>query len=472
MRTIIINNQRVRAIASGLLGASLLVMSTAGIAAHEYTITVDKELKVMTVEARFDRPIDYISARSRYAPRYVRNLRDCDSQSSLRTRGRSVRLPDGGIRCLSYTVNLDAADRDADKIIISPTLWMWRPRLRRDDEILAQFKLAAGADVFVPWQRLDDDQKRYRLVASPESGIATAVFGQLEERFATAAGTELRIVLLNKQDDIDLDRLVPWVRDTAANIELTYGRFPNPSASVLLIPVSNWGWGSNSAVSFGRVVRDGGETVELMINPRKPIDDFYSEWTPTHEFSHLMLPYLDREQRWISEGFAQYYQNVLLARAGQYEQGEAWQNIFDGLERGRQSAPGASPNEASNGGMRDTRMKVYWSGASLALMADVELRRRSGGRESLDSVLGELQACCLPSATSWSGIELFRQLDRFLDEPLFMDLYHRYADAEGFPDARPLLARLGVAERRGRVTLDDNAELAAIRAAITDQAAH
>jgi hypothetical protein len=235
----------------------------------------------------------------------------------------------------------------------------------------------------------------------------------------------------------------------------------------LLIPSGDHSRRDDSAVSFGRVVRDGGETIELMFNQNRPISEFYSEWTPTHEFSHLMLPYVDQEQRWISEGFAQYYQNVLLARAKQQSAQHAWQKIYAGLERGRESAPGVSPNDAARGRERDTLMKIYWSGASIALMADVELRRRSNGQESLDTVLGEFQQCCLPSASSWSGIEFFGKLDQLLDEPLFLDLYRRYADADGFPDARPLLARLGVFLRDGQVALDSSAELSEIRDAIT-----
>jgi hypothetical protein len=179
------------------------------------------------------------------------------------------------------------------------------------------------------------------------------------------------------------------------------------------------------------------------------------------------LPYLDPAQRWISEGFAQYYQNVLLARAGEYSAETAWENIRSGLERGRKSAPGLSPNAAASRGQRDTRMKVYWSGAALALMADVELRRRSDGRESLDTVLGELGRCCLPSARTWKGVEFLGKLDEFLDEPVFMPLYRQHADANAFPDARPLLAKLGVLYEDGHIRLDDTAVLAELRTGIT-----
>ena len=132
-------------------------------------------------------------------------------------------------------------------------------------------------------------------------------------------------------------------------------------------------------MQFGRVVRDGGETVELLVDPRGSKEDFLGDWTATHEFSHLMLPYVASDQRWVSEGFAQYYQNVLLARAGRPTPEEAWQKIRSGLEQGRRSSPSLSPNQAAEEGIRTSRMKIYWSGAALALIADIELRRRSNG---------------------------------------------------------------------------------------------
>ncbi len=475
LRTIIINNQRIPTFMPFLISMSLLLACTAVSAAHTYTIAIDADYETMTVEARFDRSVDNISARSRYARSYLRNATDCDSGEKLESRSRNLVLPAAGIRCLRYSVELGRAartDRFAgilsdSSIAVSPTLWMWRPLLLSRDEILATFKLAGDGQIFVPWKMMNAEGTYYRLKASPQSGSAVAVFGSFQQSIEHVAGADLRVVLLDTRDQTDLQPLIPWVRATAENVAATYGRFPNPNANILLIPTGGQASRSDSAVSFGRLVRDGGETIELMINQNRPIGEFYKEWTPTHEFSHLMLPYVDQEQRWISEGFAQYYQNVLMARAKQQSAEYSWQKIYAGLQRGRQSAPGMSPNAAAAGSMRNTRMKIYWSGASIALMADVELRRRSNGKESLDTVLGRLQQCCLPSASSWSGKELFAKLDQLLDQPLFLDLYRRYADANDFPDARPLLARLGVSLRDGQVALDPTAELSDVRDAIT-----
>ncbi len=475
MRTIIIHIPAHWTAAAIVVASTLLVARAGDTASHDYSIAVDAALDRLVVQARFAVPVRKISARSRDAEQFTHDVRDCDTGKRLGTRGRRLVVTGPGLRCLSYVFELRNAARTedlnrrlvADNIVVSPALWLWRPGIADGPEIQVRFTLPDTVAVSVPWPRLPNADHAYRLTASPRSGSALAVFGDFSSRIVSVAGAEINVTLLRTASELDPDEISEWIRDTANNIALAYGRFPNPYARVVLIPVGGGSWGGNSPVPFGRVVRDGGETIELLINEQRPVADYYGEWEPTHEFSHLMLPYLRRSQRWVSEGYATYYQNLLLARAGRYSETEAWQKLYSGLERGRESAPGLSPNEAAAGDERSTRMKIYWSGVALALMADVELRRRSDGSESLDTVLDKLQTCCLPSERAWSGRELFRQLDAMLDEPLFMDLYRKYADTAGFPDARPLLRQLGVIAEDGSVRVSDAAELAAIRRQIT-----
>ncbi len=220
-------------------------------------------------------------------------------------------------------------------------------------------------------------------------------------------GATLRIEVRQPVSDDKAEELVEWLQAASRQVTLAYGRFPNPSPRIVVIPSASRSWGGSSPVPFGRVTRDGEERIELYVNTERPIEEYYDDWTATHEFSHLMLPYLDDTHRWISEGFASYYQNVLMSRAGRYTPERAWQKLHAGFERGRASRPDLSPNEAALAGVRRARMKIYWSGAAVALLADVELRERSGGKESLDIALGRLQHCCLPSTRTWSGTELF-----------------------------------------------------------------
>jgi hypothetical protein len=440
---------------------------------HHYTISVDYALSRLWVEARFASSVDSVRAQSRDAGKFLIDVRDCDNDQKIRMRNRRMLLPENGIRCLNYTVDLAKAAKhnknyrslSPGNIIVSPSLWLWRPKISRQSEIEARLRLPDDLLVSVPWTAIGGAPDRYRITRSPESADAEVIFGKFDYANVSVPGATLRVSVLRNGSEFDAEEIFNWIRTSATDVSLAYGRFPHPSPQVIVVPVPTSVGGS--AVPYGRVIRNGGDMVQFFVNPAKPIDEFMGDWTATHEFSHLLLPYVSRQQRWISEGFAQYYQNVLLARSGEYDQQHAWQKLYEGFERGRKSRPELSPNEATEGGIRSALMKIYWSGAAIALMADVTLRERSGGEESLDTVLGQLQQCCLPADKVWAGPELFRTLDSFVDEPVFIPLYHRYADTAGFPDTSDLLGKLGLAIDDGIVQIRRSAELGDIRVAIT-----
>lgn len=390
-------------------------------------------------------------------------------------RNRRMMLPDHGITCLNYTVDLGRAAKEnrnskvlaPENIIVSPSYWLWRPELNNGTQIQVEFRLPENVQVSVPWHKSPNSTATFLLGKSPESGNAPAVFGNFDYREIEIPGAVLRVNLMNGVKSMNNDEIVRWITATATDVTLAYGHFPNPSPQIVVIPIGDGRRNSTSVVPFGRVIRDGGESVELFVDQTQPLDAMLADWTATHEFSHMMLPYIDSDYRWISEGFAQYYQNVLLTRAGAYDEQYAWQKLYAGFERGKQSRPELSPNGATSRGVRSGRMKIYWSGAALALMADVTLRERSNGAESLDTVLAKLANCCLPTDRVWSGPEFFAKLDSFASEPVFMPLYRRYADTAGFPDTSTTLAKLGVEIDNDAVRFRRNAQWVDIREAIT-----
>jgi hypothetical protein len=290
------------------------------------------------------------------------------------------------------------------------------------------------------------------------------VFGAFDYYEIPVPGAVLRVSLLRGEEPVDRDKFTTWITAAAGNVTRVYGRLPNPSPQIVVVPVS--AFSSRSAVPFGRVIRDGGEAIQLFVAADRPVQDYLEDWTATHEFSHLLLPYVDK--KWISEGFASYYQNVLMARGGLYSAQHAWQKLHEGFQRGRQSEPGASPNEVSRG--RAGLMKIYWSGAAIALMADVALRT-SGSDQTLDSVLDALQVCCLPSERMWGGQELFLELDRLSATSVFSNLYDRFADRGGFPPVEALYADLGIRLIGDEVRLVDRAPSALVRRSIMSDAA-
>ena len=459
--------------------AALFGLISHGVAAteltHDYAVNVDDALQQLHVEARFKKPVTSVKARARDAEDLLIDVRDCDTGERLRADNRRLTLPAGGIRCMNYTVDLAQAASEErrnlslsdDNILVSPSRWLWRPALSGGTNIRVRFELPENVRVAVPWQPIGGAADEYLLGPSPESANAPVLFGTFTSSEIEVPGATLRVSVPRSEPSLDSAMIMDWLRAAATDVTLTYGRFPNPSPKIIVIPIGSGRWSSNRAVPFGRVIRDGGEVIELFVNQGKPIEDFLGSWTATHEFSHLMLPYVGSRHKWISEGFAQYYQNVLMARSGAYDQATAWREIHSGIARGNASRPELSPNQAAARGVRGARMKIYWAGAAIALMADTELRERSGNEESLDEVLDRLQACCLPSERVWTGPELFAKLDTLIDEPVFMPLYRRYADATGFPDTSEIFERLGVEIGIDGVRFREDAELAALRSTIT-----
>jgi len=460
-----------------VLGMLLAGPAAAGqtVAVHEYVVRADAGLATLHIDASFDGTVDSITARSRNAGNYLIAFRNCADAEIIRMRNRRMILPAGGIECMSYSVDLRAAAAAQhqnraladDNRIVSPAYWLWRPEVTGQTEIHLRFDLPDGMAVSVPWQPVAGKLHTYRITQSPENGFAPVAFGRFNDYSINVPGATLRISMLRPESPMDDDAVLQWLQAAANDVSLAYGKFPNPSPHIIIIPVVDSQDSAISTVQRGRLIRDGGESIELFVNPDQPSQAFLDDATATYQFSHLIVPNIVRRHRWIGEGFAQYYQTVLSARSGAYDDQRAWQRLYDGFERGRLSRPQMSPNEASAGHTSDAVMKINWSGAALALMADVALREHSGGRESLDDVLERLQSCCLPSDRTWTGPELFATLDSLSGAPVFMPLYRRYADTSGFPDTRPLFGRLGLTIDEGRVRMRHNAALTGIRNAIT-----
>lgn len=440
---------------------------------HEYRVALSEDLARLSVEARLSGSVRRLYARDSEAAALTRNLRRCEDGAPLTIQDRSVRLAGESDACVRYEFELDRAPSsrrgtvqvDRRNRLVSPALWLWRPRLGSSDQVRVAFDLPEGFNVSVPWGEEGNLESAYRFGPSPESSNAMTLFGDFSYHEVQVPGATLRVSLLRGPEPAQEQTLLRWLEAAAENVARTYGRFPNPAPQVVVVPVSTSGRWGRSPVPFGRVIRDGGEAVQFFVDPERPLEDFLGDWTATHEFAHLMLPYITSRQKWISEGFASYYQNVLMARAGEYSERRAWQKLHEGFERARREGQ-ISPNRAAASGIWNARMMIYWSGAAIALMADAELRERSGGTESLDSVLGRLQACCLPANEVWQGMELFAQLDSLTDHDVFARLYRDYADSAGMPDMRPLYSELGIEVVNNRVRLQDAAPLADVRRAI------
>ncbi len=440
--------------------AAVIILLAAGTAAaerlHKYTVAIDPELSTLSVRACFDGIAPpSLSAESLDATLALIDFRVEKSRKSIEPSG-SISLksvPENG--CVLYRVDVSRPirqhDRSGDKIhhvgkdlLTSVGIWLWRPeKLEADEDIEVTFVLPDGIAVSAPWKPMAPSSERavFRIGRSPYDWPASVAFGRFKEREIRVGGARLRLTVLDGTPAADLEQMQAWIQDSAQMVADLYGRFPQSQVQILVAP----GARGNEPTPWAYVVRGGSPAAHFFINQRRPIKEFFEDWTAVHELSHLLLPYVNADDIWLSEGVATYYQNVLRARGGRMTALDAWQRLHAGFVRGMESAQGLTLAQATESMYRDgSYMRVYWEGAAMLLIADVRLRQMTSGKQSLDTALAGLNDCCATTDRAWSARELFDKLDEVTGTSIFGEIYDQHVASRNFPDLSQTYRALGI----------------------------
>ncbi|MGB1110208.1 MAG: hypothetical protein ACPG4N_07620 [Gammaproteobacteria bacterium] len=429
-------------------------------AADLYSVTADSELKRLTVEACFDTP----------APRALVAL--SDEARALTRQDRAGRIPlERGEHCVEYLVDLSSAKqtghwrgpvvRGQDAVLLSPSILLWYPDDDRAFDI--RFELPTGMQISAAWPRAGE--QRFHVGERPTDWNGKIALGRMHLEDMMVAGSRLEVALLEGTPPVDKTMVLDWLRANAEAVAGISGSLPVPRTQVLIMPLGKGG----EPVPWGQLSRGGGESIHLYIDQHYDKRAFMNDWVLSHELSHLLHPFISTDGRWLYEGLASYYQSVARARAGLMSEQDAWEELHAGFNRGRfQTKRGQDLREASSDMMRTRAfMRVYWSGAAFFLLADLELRERSAGRQSLDTALRVFGERHLPSNRLWTPEEVIQALDEASDSDVFSTLYQRHIPSDQFPDTKAAFARLGLIATSGRtLKLSDNPTSADLRAAI------
>jgi hypothetical protein len=386
--------------------------------------------------------------------------------------------------CLTYIADIGAiADQHSDSgtrygnnIATDPQHWLVYSSVQGAKGAEATIDLPEGWSISAPWHELSRDGKsiRFQIPDTPQDWSASLVLGHFEETRIELPGGVLRVATVIN-DGKQREKLVGWMRRVGQALLTAYGRLPLTDVQVWLVSVDNWSLAGRffaflhpGAVLGGESSRGQGNSLQLDVDPGRPEKEFLEDWTAVHELSHLLHPYLGDRGSWLGEGLATYYQNVLRARAGLLTRTQAWKRLADGFQRG-QSGPYAETLEQAAADMSHSHsfLRVYWSGAAYWLTVDSELRRLSGGKQTLDTALSRFGDCCLPAYREWKPEEFVAKLDALLGVHTFTQHYREFARMKRFPDWQASFARLGVRADEDSVILDEGAPDASIRDAIT-----
>lgn len=375
------------------------------------------------------------------------------------------RLADRRQRGHGYRVGAD--------LLTWPDAWLWWPQPAQASAVL-QFELPAGWSLSAPWPLLQNEVlPTYRLGGWPRDWTGLVAWGRFEPFELGGAASGVRLAILGDVSSQRQSELSGWVEHLAGLLEPA-GGLPLDEAQVLVVPVGGQGErrSGRGPVPWGQVYRAGSGGVHFFVDAEQPIEAYYADWTGAHEFSHLLHPYLGRRGRWLAEGLASYYQNVLRGRSGDLSEQQAWQRLLAGFGRGRRDASNgiALRQVAWEMGNRQAYMRVYWSGAAWWLQRDVELRLLKGEAAGLDRLLARFASAHLPATREWTAAGFAAELDRLAGVSLFAAELEPAEEATRFPELSGLLSRLGlVTDDAGELLrINEAAELAALRQAIMD----
>jgi hypothetical protein len=350
--------------------------------------------------------------------------------------------------CVSYGVDVQGAlDRDAlmlaypgeRSLLLAAELFLWRPQQRSPKlQSTLRFVLPSGMRVSAPWRELPGKPLSFELDESAFAFTGHVVLGELEAHTLSLPGARMRVAIMPGFPEETTRLIAPWLARAGAAASLPGARFPVPNAQVIVVPTSP----SAFPIFFGHTGRSGGASIVLFLPTDIDDERLQADWIAVHEFSHLWHPFIRRQDAWLSEGIATYWQEVLRARAGLISREQVWQRLYEGAELGR-AASASLTEETLRMPHAHNYQIVYWAGAAIALMLDVELRTQSAGRLSLDLILSRLREEPAFFLRARTAHELLQAFDRLAGTPVCAALANRHMHG-ALPQLQSLFEQLGV----------------------------
>jgi hypothetical protein len=252
---------------------------------------------------------------------------------------------------------------------------------------------------------------------------------------------------------LDDGAVLHWLNGELSAISAYFHRAPADYLMLTVVP-------GTSAVTRGETLSGGGLSVLVRVGTGVTPEKLADDWVVAHELVHVTFPTLSYDDTWFAEGMASYVEPVARARAGLLTTERFWADLVDGLPQGL-----PPPGDRGLSGNHEWG-RVYWGGTLYFLLADIELRRRTGGKRTLDDALRATTDRAGGEA-HWTTSDVLEAGDRATGTRVLHELYARLADAPGTQDLAALWASLGVERTGSGVHFEDSAPLASVRAAIT-----
>jgi hypothetical protein len=422
----------------------------------------------LVVEGRFDGATDGEFMIYDELARYVRQFEVAqgDAWQAVELSNASWRVPCSSGCAIRYRFALrDVAQHDeqpdtafpsGDAVVSPPSTWLLHPVAEARDGL---FELtvdpgphARFVSAFQPVS--GGEANHYQAPIAIMDDASFAAFGPLEVTELAVGDSTVQLAVAPFGLGLSTAQVEAWVLTSAGAIASYYqGHLPAKRTLVLVIQ----GGGQSTR---GLTLGGGGPGVLIRAAERITPASTRDDWVVTHELLHANFPDVGPAHSWLSEGLSTYLEPIIRARAGLVSEAKVWRDMIDGMPKGLP--------EPDDEGLENTRTwgRTYWGGAMFCLLADLELREKTGNRHSLDDVLLAIGKTGDTDEDYWPIERVLEMAERATRTQVLRDLYERLGKKPGTVDLNQLFTRLGVRVQGDSVVFDEHAPLAALRKSI------
>ena len=282
-------------------------------------------------------------------------------------------------------------------------------------------------------------------------GMPYAAFDALPAIEMPVPGGVLRIGFAEGDLALPRQAILDWIARSARAVSIYFGQFPARETRVLIVPVD--GRGVRGGQAFGY----RGAAIRIRVGRDTDARALDRDWVLVHEMIHLALPNLDDRHSWLSEGMATYVESIARAQAGDLTEEAIWQGFLRDMVQGL-PAPGDKGLDHT-----PTWGRTYWGGAIFCLLADIEIRRRSGNRYGLQDSFRGILADGGTVEQNWPIERVMASADRAVGSTALSELYDQHRARPVPVDLDRLWRELGVRLKDNTIDFDPDAPLARIR---------
>ena len=275
-----------------------------------------------------------------------------------------------------------------------------------------------------PWNPIGNERYRF-IVADPDDLMyAYMVLGTHSERVAKSDGAEVMIAL-GGHFKASMDEVHRTVKSLLHTYSEIFGGTPKRRMLFVANPYDKYSGGGVSGHSIS-VLMDG--TLEA---------DNRQSWAPlvAHEICHIWngkaINYSGQEY-WFSEGFTEYCSKISCARLGIISEDDFLRDLERKWElylskQGELSIREAGENKMSN------RELVYEGGSLIAAALDLQIRKHTQNRNSLDDVMKQMYQEFGLTGNEYTMNDVIRIVSQIADEDFELFFKKYVAGTERLP---------------------------------------